>query len=287
MQVTETAYAKINLGLKILGKRPDGFHSILSIFQTVTLADTLVLSSSGEPGFVSNDPAIPSGPENLVLKAETLLNRYHGPLPRVRFVLDKHIPVGAGLGGGSSDAARALCGLNTIHGLNLSDTILQRYATEIGSDVPFFIAGGNAIVSGRGEVIEPVDWPFLFNYVLVYPGSSIATTWAYRHLNNLGGNILPYRETIKALKAGKLKKEKFLRSLENDFEESVFHAYPEIGAIKEKLLSNGADAAVMSGSGSTMVGIFIGADDARRCTDILKTSSDKLYTVFSVRAAAG
>ena len=283
MSIIETAYAKINLGLSILGRRPGGYHSLLSIFQTVDLADTLELSLSVAPGLSFDAPGIPFGKENLVLKAEELVRTYFA-VPEVRFLLDKKIPVGAGLGGGSSDAAASLRGLVRIHRLSWTDDSLRAHAAEIGSDVPFFIAGGTAVVSGRGEVIESVRWPFAFAYVLVYPGFPVSTAWAYRQLGAIGKNTEPYREMTESLKSGRLERKAFFAALGNDFEEPVFRSYPALGRIKNQLMENGASAAVMSGSGSTMTGIFEDMEEARHAAENLARPE---WAVFTVRPVGG
>ena len=169
MTVVENAPAKINLGLKIIGKRTDGYHNIRSIFQTIDINDELEITSSHKPGLICSHPEVPTSPENLVLKAENLLRKRFRTLPEVHFTLKKRIPVGAGLAGGSSDAAAALRGLNSFHNLNVPDNVLSEYSCELGSDVPFLIKGGAAVVSGRGEIIVEVEWPFNFTYVVVYP----------------------------------------------------------------------------------------------------------------------
>lgn len=284
MSIIETAYAKINLGLRILGRRPDGYHSLLSIFQTIDLADILELSLSGTPGLSCSAPGVPTGKENLVLKAQELVRTYF-TVQEVRFLLDKKIPAGAGLGGGSSDAAASLRGLVRIHHLFWTDESLRAHAAEIGSDVPFFVSGGTAVVSGRGEVIEAVRWPFPFTYVLVYPGFPVSTAWAYRQLGEIGKNTEPYREMIESLKSGRLGKEVFFAALGNDFEEPVFRSYPVLGRIKHQLMENGASAAVMSGSGSTLAGIFENTEAARRCAEVLRSQPG--YSVFVARPVGG
>ena len=166
MTVVENAPAKINLGLKIIGKRTDGYHNIRSIFQTIDIYDELEITSSHKPGLVCSHPEVPTGSENLVLKAENLLRKRFRTLPEVHFTLKKRIPVGAGLAGGSSDAAAALRGLNSFHNLNVPDNVLSEYACELGSDVPFLIKGGTSVVSGRGEIIVDIECPFNFTYVI-------------------------------------------------------------------------------------------------------------------------
>ena len=285
MKVVETAFAKINLGLKIVRQRRDGYHDILSLFQAVSLADKLEITLDEAPGMSVSDTAIPSGPKNLVMKAESLLRTYAPSVPEAAFQLEKWIPAGAGLGGGSSDAAAALRGLRKLHALPWTDASLRVLAAGIGSDVPFFITGGTAVVSGRGEVIEPVDWPFSFHYCLIYPGFPVPTGWAYSQLTDIGAGVEPYREMIDGLKAGTLDKKTFLSALRNDFETPVFQAYPLLGDIKRALTDAGADAAFMSGSGSTMVGLFDNRDTARKAADKLARPGWNIVTVSQAGSA--
>lgn len=280
MTVDEKAPAKINLGLRILGKREDGYHSIQSLFQTVGLSDELRLTPSNETALSCTDPRIPTGTDNLVLKADELFRKHAGLKKNVHFHLKKRIPVGAGLAGGSSDAAAALRGLRRFSGGEVSDVVLRDYASELGSDIPFLINGGTAVVGGRGEVISEVEWTFDFTYVLVYPGFSVSTTWAYRNLERFSDDNGLYNEMIVTLKAGELDTEMFFRALRNDFEPVVFRQYPHLEKIKSDLLEHGSRAAVMTGSGSCIFGVFEDEYNALECARIFKS---KKYRVFTVK----
>ena len=182
MPVKEKAPAKLNLGLRILGKRGDSYHNILSIFQTVDLYDELNLISSVEPGLECTGDGIPPGGDNLILKAEERFRACFGIESHMHFSLKKRIPVSAGLAGGSSDAAAVLRGLRQFYGIEISDMALHECVAELGSDIPFLLQGGTAIVSGRGECVTFVKWPFKLTYVIVYPGFGISTAWAYESL---------------------------------------------------------------------------------------------------------
>ncbi len=282
MVVDEKAPSKINLGLRILGKRENGYHTIQSIFQTVGLYDDLRLSPSNETGLSCTDPGIPTGTDNLVLKADELFKKHTGLKKNVHFHLKKRIPVGAGLAGGSSDAAAALRGLRRFSGGEISDAVLRDYASELGSDIPFLINGGTAVVGGRGEVISEVEWQFDFTYVLVYPGFSVSTRWAYRNLEKLNDEKDLYNEMIVKLKAGKPDAELFFRALRNDFETVVFHRYPKLEKIKSDLLKHGSRASVMTGSGSCILGVFEDEFNALECARIFESKSKK-YRVFTVK----
>lgn len=272
MTVREKAPAKINIGLKITGKRADGYHDILSIFQTIDLCDELEISPAhGETTMQCSSPDIPSGQDNLVMRAELMLRKCYPDLPPVHFMLEKNIPVGAGLGGGSSDAGAALRGLRAYHHLSITDDILREIALEIGSDVPFMVSGGTAVVSGRGEAISRVEWPFNFTYILVFPGFAVSTKWAYGRLGEITPDVAAYRESINRLRSNRsLEAAVFPDGLENDFEPVVFYEYPVLSEIKEIMEDCGALKGLLSGSGSTMIGIFTDAGNARACVSFLR-----------------
>ena len=149
MTIIENAPAKINLGLKVISTRKDGYHNIISIFQTVDLYDELTITSSNNPGLICTNPEVPADSENIVLKAEKLFRKRLGSLPRAHFTLKKRIPVGAGLAGGSSDAAAALRGLKAFHSIDINENVLCEYACELGYDKLFLIKGGTSIVTGK------------------------------------------------------------------------------------------------------------------------------------------
>lgn len=282
MTVIERAPAKINLGLKILGKRADGYHDILSLFQTVDLCDELALSDAEAPGFSCDVPTVPNGPENLVLKAELAFREAVGGGKPVRFTLRKRIPVGAGLGGGSSDAAAALRGMKRVYGDDtVTDDVLASCAARLGSDVPFLLYGGTAVVSGRGEKMTPVEWPFDFTYVIVYPGFSVSTAWAYDHVKRYSGDDGEYGAMVRNLAAGNLESGEFFRALSNDFEEVVYPEYPVLQEMRAIMRGEGADAALLTGSGSSMFGVFEDPDGADWCARAFRASG---YDVWTVRA---
>ena len=292
MKVLELAPAKINLGLKIISKREDGYHNILSIFQTVDLYDELEItfpfkpskkrSIFLQPGLSCTNPEVPAGPENLVIKAEKLFREIFGNLPQVHFTLKKRIPIGGGLAGGSSDAAAALRGLKTLHNVDIPLNVLSEYASRLGSDVPFLIKGGTSVVSGRGEIIDNVKWPFDFTYVLVYPNLEVSTAWAYGNLKKVGNNNNAYQKMTEKLKGGILKVDEFFEELTNDFEETVFERYPVLSTIKIQLMQNGARKALLTGSGSTVLGIFEDKETASHCAKILTKQNFKVFVVKAI-----
>jgi 4-diphosphocytidyl-2-C-methyl-D-erythritol kinase len=278
--VHETAPAKINIGLKILGRRPDGFHDILSIFQTVGLCDELDISDEGEPGLACDAPDITTGPENLVLRADRDFRETFGAAHPVRFTLRKRIPAGAGLGGGSTDAAAALRGLNRLSGGGTRDrALLTECAARLGSDVPFLLDGGTAVVSGRGERISPLEWPFDFTYVIVYPGFGVSTAWAYSRVKEYASPDDPYFAMLTRLSRREVSEEDFLDALSNDFEPVVVPEHPGLANIRSLLFDYGASAAFLSGSGSSFVGVFSGNEQAGRCADSFRGRGLKAWAV--------
>ncbi len=241
--------AKINLGLQVLRKRPDGFHDIETVFYPVQLHDALEIHvADGKSSFRQYGPELPGG-ENIVFKAYHLL-REDFELPALDIHLLKGIPAGAGLGGGSSDAAHALAMMNDLFGLRISPAALENYAGKLGSDCPFFIRNRPCIASGRGEVMEDIDLDLsAYRIELQYPGIHVATAEAYA-LVSPDDSRVSLREIIhRPVKEWKGK-------LRNDFEEAVFKKHPEIRELKEKMLEEGALYASMSGSGSAVYGIF-------------------------------
>jgi len=265
--LTLRAPAKINLGLEVLRRRPDGFHDLNTLFATVGVEDTLTLLPN-ETGSVEcrveGNPALAAEPDNLVVRAARLVReRWGTPGLGVSIRLHKAIPAGAGLGGGSSDAAATLLGLRSLWNLTLDDADLLALAATLGSDVPFFIHGGLALGSGRGEVLEPIDASVPDWWVtLVNPGIHIPTPWAFGALDRREERQASNLRA--ALDCALLEPHSMPRLFVNDFEPPVFAAYPELAAIRQELYRNGALLALMSGSGSTLFGLFPGRSDAER-----------------------
>ncbi|MEK7880934.1 MAG: 4-(cytidine 5'-diphospho)-2-C-methyl-D-erythritol kinase [Deltaproteobacteria bacterium] len=274
--------AKVNLFLKVTGKRGDGYHEIHSLMQPVELFDEIILTVSEGDGITleCDIDSIPSGEENLAWKAAALFLKETGIKRAVSIDLKKRIPTGGGLGGGSSDAAGILTGLNTILRAGLSEERLKAMAAGLGSDVPFFILRGPAFAYGRGEILERVTLPRLY-YVLVNPGLHISTAWAYGNLDltkKTKDNILIVSKGL----AGS--KEKIAGLLENDLEGAVMGEYPVITVLKSLLKKAGAKGALMSGSGSTVFGLFFKEREAGEAITRLK---GKLPVGCEVFLAAG
>jgi 4-diphosphocytidyl-2-C-methyl-D-erythritol kinase len=288
--LTLQAHAKINWFLHILGLRKDGFHEIHSLIQQISLYDVISFELSEEL-IIETDADIPAE-ENLVFKAASLLKTTYGVRAGALIQLKKNIPLGAGLGGGSSDAAAALSGLNRLWSLKLSSAELASIAEMLGSDVPFFLHGPLSAAGGRGEVLTKHRAEKALTLLLIKPAFNISTAWAYRTFAETGPHkvvlgpasdkgISPEAElTKKDRKANNI--EHFIRSIEradfnginsiisNDLESVVIRNFPVIAEIKEQLISQGARFSLMSGSGSTLFGVFDSCDKAESASRSFK-----------------
>lgn len=269
--LTLPAPAKINWFIFIPGKRDDGYHEIRSLMQRVDLCDQLTFELADSLQLESDSP-IPVA-ENIVWKAALLLKEHAGQKAEkgARITLKKNIPMQAGLGGGSSDAAAALTGLNRLWGLGLPQADLCRLGAKLGSDVPFFLGPPCAMVSGRGEQTSPVRLETPMELLLVKPSFGVSTTWAYRSLARYRG-LTKVEDNIKlfirALRNGDLDRLEELGV--NDLEAGVLPAFPEISRIKAALREAGALYARMSGSGSAVFGIFQDGRAARKAASKMK-----------------
>lgn len=287
MALTLHAFAKINLDLRVLGLRPDGYHDLKTVFQTVSLHDTLTIEPRRGPfEIVCDDPAVPTGECNLVWQAASLLWRVacRGPggPAGVRVSLRKRIPPEAGLGGGSTDAAAALVGLSRTWRLRLDSASLGRLAARLGADVPFFLAGGTALGLGRGDDIYPLaDLPRT-HVVIVRPGFGVSTIDAYRWYDSEArpARRPPAARPVPAGWPG------WAASLRNDLEPPVVRHHPTIGRIRQSLLDAGAQVAAMSGSGSAVFGLFERREAAQRTArDLARPGWRVLWTTTLTRAA--
>ncbi|MDR0765829.1 MAG: 4-(cytidine 5'-diphospho)-2-C-methyl-D-erythritol kinase [Odoribacteraceae bacterium] len=251
-------HAKVNIGLFITGKRPDGFHDVETILYPVALRDTLEIHLAGGRGechlhCTGGDAGLPA--DNLVARAYRLLSADFD-LPSARVHLHKCIPSGAGLGGGSSDAAFALVALDALCGLALGERRLQQYAARLGSDCPFFVHGRPVVARGRGEVMEPVDLSLEgYRVVIVKPPLGVSTAEAYRRVSPRAARV----SLVEATRRSPARWE----GVVNDFEEVVMSLVPLVLEIKQRLLEAGAVYAAMTGSGSAVYGLFDRPVDAR------------------------
>jgi 4-diphosphocytidyl-2-C-methyl-D-erythritol kinase len=248
------ALAKLNLDLRVLGKRPDGYHELRTIFQTISLADVIHLSfTPARRTAIALDGPLDI-PDNLVVRAARLAMDAMRAAGRVEIRLAKRIPMGAGLGGGSSDAAAILLALPVLAGRVIELTQLLEIAQQLGSDVPFFLFGGRVAAIGRGTELFPLpDSPAQYG-VLIDPGIHVSTPEAYRLL---GGSLT---SGLQEHKIGSFQSQVWgqgcLSTCANDFEEVIFQQHPRLGVIKKQLLRSGASPAMMTGSGSALFGIF-------------------------------
>jgi len=253
--MTLRAYAKINLGLQIIGKRPDGYHDIETVFHQINLSDEIELSPGGNGiRLHSDDREVPTDEHNLCIKAAQLLQQITGAQHGIDIVLRKRIPIGAGLGGGSTDAAATLLGLTKLWKLDISHDELRTLSLTLGADVPFFIEGGTAYATGKGERLEQMELEVPYWILTATPSVHISTTWAYGKIDS---NSHVRQENLLSLVGQYLQEPRVLvNKLRNDFEPAVFRHYPEVMRAKEQLVRGGADFALMSGSGSSVFGFF-------------------------------
>ena len=257
LKIVEYAHAKLNLGLKILGRRSDGFHDILSVFQTIDLCDRLVFKPAGQGQIIlsCDDADLSVGPDNLVYQAVQAFRDYTGMDRGVEIALEKRIPMAAGLGGGSSDAAAVLRVLNRVWEAGLSGGELREIGASLGSDVPFFVRQkGTAVVSGRGEMMRYVPWSADVAYVLVCPGFQVHTGWAFANYKKTLTGHGEYDSFINSVTD--LPGADFWGRIENDFLPLIVQSHPETRDILSRLTDAGAMVASMSGSGSTLYGVF-------------------------------
>ena len=257
------APAKINLTLRVVGRRADGYHLLDTVMVPVSLYDDIDIRKVGVAKKQSkfprplikvtcSNPAVPTGPKNLAYRAAELLLAKAKPKPPIEIRIRKRIPVGAGLGGGSTDAAATLNGLNRLLKLKLSRQKLEQLGLSLGADVPFFVRGLPARAGGIGEKLQPLRGLPAMWLVIIYPGFPVSTTWVYRNL--------PRKLTIPEVNNSITRRLKDFNNLQavlvNELEPVTLNRYPKIAIIKEKLLRAGAAACLMSGSGSSVFGIF-------------------------------
>lgn len=276
------AFAKINLTLDVGGLRPDGYHEIHSVMQTISIADELILSRAEGIAVECDSPEVPAGEGNLAWRALRLLaDRLPGG---VRLRIRKGIPVAAGLGGGSSDAAAALKGANALYGLGLSEQELLSLAAAVGSDVPFFILGGTVEARGRGEVVRRLPpLPTLW-LVVAKPGFGVSTREVYSAYRPEGGcKRTPL--LVAALERGDA--EGVLGALGNDLEQVTGRLFPAVGELKARLEELGALRAVMTGSGPAVYGVFPGEREARLAAERLGSYCPAVFVCKTVSEGEG
>ena len=287
--LTVLAPAKINLVLRVLDRRADGFHNLWSLMQTVGLEDEVAIRLNRDRSGIRlqcDDPSLSTDQTNLVYRAAEAVLRRSGQKIGVDIVLVKRIPMGAGLGGGSSDAAATIVGLSHLLDLGWSATDMVEVGQELGSDVPFFFFAPSAVVAGRGEQVSPVLIPGSRWVVLVNPGFSVETKWAYQELSSSRSQVRRLSDVHAMLGRGRqLSWDQVLEATENDFEIPVFKTHPILQKIKQDLLELGAEAALLSGSGATVFGVFRDEEKARRARADFQTNTR--FKIFAAAAGSG
>ena len=262
-QLSVASYAKINLGLRILRRREDGYHDIETVLQTIDLADCLSFSliETTDILITASHTAIPTDQSNLCFRAALLLRESAQICKGCRIHIKKKVPVGAGLGGGSSNAAAALLALNQLWKVDCSSSQLVELAKQLGSDVPFFLHPGTALATGRGEILKYFNPTWDYYVVVVYPKILISSHWAYE---NYKINLTNSKKDVKldSYLSHKIQLYEFARLFKNDFEKIVFVHYPWLQVIKENIQRSGAFYASLSGSGSAIYGLFMNKSDA-------------------------
>lgn len=283
MEETFLAAAKVNLGLRIVGRRPDGFHLLESCMTPITLYDTVRIRC--EPGsglsVYADDPCLPIDKRNLAWGAAVMALGLGRVSARVEISLGKRIPAGAGLGGGSADAAAVLTGLNAMLGLGLSARRLAEAGARLGADVPFFVRGKPAIVSGIGERVRAIPAFRRRWLVVAWPGFPILTQWLYRRFDR----SLTKTKPAPMIRRSTKRPRSFREGLANDLEAVAVAAYPELLALKERVLQLGAQRSLMTGSGSAFVGLFSDREMARRAAAALRRAgiwAEAVHTIEHV-----
>jgi 4-diphosphocytidyl-2-C-methyl-D-erythritol kinase len=262
------AYAKINLGLYIVGKRPDGFHNIATIFYHINLFDELHLSASNNISISSTNPKIPTNNKNLCWKAAELLQNELGIAHGVNIAIKKNIPIGAGLGGGSSDAAAILRHLPKLWNIYTQPSLLKTTALKLGSDVPFFLSDSSAYAEGRGEILQEISLTLPYWIVLINPKIHVSTPWAYKVLSEKRNGVFPVRQQL--FDQFSHSPIQTILDSKNDFEKIVFNKFPQIKRIKNELSEFGAALSLMSGSGSSVFGLFENQHSAQLAIDFFQ-----------------
>jgi 4-diphosphocytidyl-2-C-methyl-D-erythritol kinase len=288
-EITVLAPAKINMILRIFDRRPDGFHNLWSIMQTVALEDEVQIRlRAGRQDIQLRCDAMQLAADhsNLVYRAAAEVLARAQQSIGLDIELRKRIPMGAGLGGGSSDAAATIIGLNRLLQLEWSPTQMADAGQLIGSDVPFFLFAPSAFVAGRGETVRPVVVEGVRWVVLVNPGFGVNTKWAYQELAATRTAVTPLSLVQRELdRQSRVSWAQLIAAAENDFEAPVFDAYGKLREIKRSLQAHGAEIALLSGSGATVFGVF--EDEARAQLAHAQFASENLMNVFVVPTCSG
>ncbi|MFM7886175.1 MAG: 4-(cytidine 5'-diphospho)-2-C-methyl-D-erythritol kinase [Pseudanabaena sp.] len=292
-RISLKAAAKINLYLEITGNRPDGYHDLVMILQSIDLCDRVDIRKIGtdEIHITCTNPEVPCNRSNLAFKAAALMQSAFPEIGGVEIAINKHIPIGAGLAGGSANAAAVLVGIDRLWNLGLTQSQLCDFAAQLGSDIPFCVVGGTALATGRGEILSPL--PDLKDLVLVICKPrhiSISTVWAYQTFrshdllahNHARHESLSSQIVAAIASGGETAPAKIGRLLYNDLERAVLPEYPELVALKKQLLEQECLGAMMSGSGSTMFAIAADLDRAHQIAEAIRTQDIDVWVVKSL-----
>jgi len=256
------SFAKINLALAVTGRRSDGYHNIETVFQAIDLSDELELRNSAEISLICEGLPDVSEKDNIVWKAAFALAERTGERRGAAITLRKKIPSGAGLGGGSGNAAATLLGLRRLWNADIPDSDINAIAATLGSDVPFFLMGGAALGKGRGDILSVLPDFQPQHIVVIFPGISVSTASAYRALNlglTSGGSDPKIQSFLRLAKSGS----SWRAGMFNDFETAILPSHPEIAEVKSFLEEQGAISTLLSGSGSSVFGFFLSEESAR------------------------
>ncbi|GAW91650.1 4-(cytidine 5'-diphospho)-2-C-methyl-D-erythritol kinase [Calderihabitans maritimus] len=275
--LTVPAYAKINLTLDVLGKREDNYHEVSMILQSINLRDLVTVSRSGKGITIdSNTAAIPADYDNLAYRAALLLKERTGFTEGIHIYIEKNIPVAAGLGGGSADAAATLIGINYLLGLGLTPGELICLGKQLGADVPFCILGGTALVEGIGEKLTILPKAPTLWLVLAKPEFGVSTAEVYRRFDK--NKVTERPDNAAAVEAlAREDMELLVANMVNVLETVTLEHYPEVARIKDRMLSLGAMRAVMCGSGPTVMGVFGGQKEAEQAYVLLKEEYPEVF----------
>ena len=271
--IERKAYAKINLGLDVLRRRADGYHEVKMVMQTVDIWDRLTFTKKDQPGVELSvgDAALPVGKDNLICRAAELLMREKKIDQGVKIVLEKNIPIAAGMAGGSTDAAAVFHGLNEFFDLSMSMEEMMKLGVRIGADVPYCIMGKTALSEGIGEILTPLPTPPQCVLAVAKPDINVSTKFVYENLH--ADKLKEHPDIdgmVQAIGEGSL--EGIISRLGNVLETVTVREYPVIEEIKNKMKENGAANALMSGSGPTVFGIFTEHDPAQSAAELIRKS---------------
>ena len=277
---TVPSFAKINWVLRVLGRRADGFHEISTIFQTITLNDNLSFRAREDEQLhlTCDSPEIPLDESNLILRAASALREQYGIRRGASIHLEKNIPVEAGLGGGSSNAAMAMLGLARLWQIEVSKHELEGIGLRLGADVPFFLTGGTALGTGLGTEVEPLGDAAFRHLLIIKPEAKVSTAEAYKSLNARALTKVESATILSISRADEQNRDSHPDALHNDFEPVVLRMKPEIERAKRALVESGASGALLAGSGSSVFGVFDNQEAQERAFESLRV--EKAWRTF-------